>query len=362
MQWHRAVRLLALWACCSVATGVGPAQAASAPCSPGLSIDWTFRAGSPAPAAAQVRGERVFLASQEGAVHALTARGKFLWTYTVEGGLPWGLDADVNGRVYAATALGALYALSEFGAVTWTERSFVRPTGRAVRSELGLLFIPSGRVLSASPTNPGTGWGIDLGSPIASGPVGDKLGRVWLTTRDGTLHRVKNSFFHKRFKLTSSEPAILLGVSPVVSVLQGQQLSVYNQDGALLFARDGVRQAAVTGDFVVGVDQTVSWLEPSSGRVLATEPFTETVSDAPVVGAGIAYVPTEAGVVYALTPDRAPESCVVAAAPLFTPALLNSARFTSELSARSRDPMTSDIVVTAGNGSLAAIRHRGRAR
>jgi outer membrane protein assembly factor BamB len=346
MSWPRAILTWVLGAVCLL--GVERAAYADrAPCSPGLGIDWTFRASSPAVAPAQVRAGRVFLASQEGAIHVVSARGKFLWTYTVEGGLPWGIDVDARGHAYVAGSTGVLYELSERGTVTWTNHSFLRPSGRAVRSALGLLFVAAGRVLNVSPTHPSAGWGVDMGAEIVSGPLTDEQGRAWLVTRNGILHRVKTSFFHARYSLPEAVPGVVLGVTPVVTVLQGQRLSVYDQDGTLAFSHDGVRSASTTGDLQVGFDRTVTWLEPKTGLSLGTQRLADTVSDAPLLVAGVAYVPTEQGVVHVLTADGHQEFCKVASAPLFTPTL---------------NPATGEILVTAGNGNLAAIRFRRRSR
>jgi hypothetical protein len=119
--------------------------AASAPCTEGLTVDWTFHAAAPLAVAPAVSKQgRVVVASVDGYVHALAPGGRFQWSYTLDSA-PSGISIGEDGRTYALSREGVLHVLHADGRHQWGSRlpPGMAPTGPFAQSEQGVVFVPS---------------------------------------------------------------------------------------------------------------------------------------------------------------------------------------------------------------------------
>jgi hypothetical protein len=181
---------------------------------------------------------------------------------------------------------------------------------------------------------------------IASGPVLDEAGGVWVLTNDGMLHHLHNAAMRQQIQLPEQARGGTLQVSAGhVSVLRGSRLSVFASDGKPLFIKDSVRWAAASAEVVISAEQQLYWINPQTGAVLGAPLQVGELSDAPLVFQAHAFLPMADGSLWRVGREGKPQFCRIASGPLFTPRV---------------DFATETLLATAGSGVISAVRAKGQ--
>ena len=107
---------------------------------------WCFGAGAPSAGAPALGPDgQIYVATQEGYVHALDRSGGFLWSYTVKGAIHVPPVVLPGGAVVVVTRLNLVYAIRPDGRRLWVYR-VPEPVQTPLRvSERGTLVFGAGR-------------------------------------------------------------------------------------------------------------------------------------------------------------------------------------------------------------------------
>ncbi len=314
------------------------------------SARWQFHTAMPlagppvvvSPASGQAR---VVLASHEGYVHALSAEGRFLWSYTVRGAIVSPPSVGEGGQVWVATTQGYLYAFRGDGGVNWRFRSAFEPSAALAPSAGGMVFFPSGRRLYAASIGGGLLWSVPLGGGLADGPHVGRDGAAWLLTQEGALLRVLRASALRRAETGQEGPGQLVLTAGGAALLQGGRIQAYDSSGARLWEQSG---AGLLGadpleperPWVLATAEGLHWLRPESGEVRDVTAFEARVSAAPLVRGGWALVPDARGLLWVVGAGGV-KRCEIASAPLLTPVL---------------DAARQQVIIAAGDGTVRAFR------
>jgi hypothetical protein len=309
--------------------------------------DWSFHTGSPLSGApvSSLDG-RVYVAANEGYIHALSSDGGFLWSYTVAGGLASPLQLDESGRVYAASAIGYLYALNPSGAPHWVFQLPVEPATPLSYSSRKLLYFASSGFFYGVSARRGVLWNAYLSSPVVAGPLSDAQGRAWLITRDGTLHIFSKPALRIERRLPPATQYRLSSVSNEgAAIIADSTLLQVNGEGVVRFEASGFEFATLVDDTLVGIRnhkaEAPFGLE-SSELVVMKAGYPEPpirlgfkAAAAPAVEGDIVVVSGERGEFAVVSGDRF-STCQVSSSPLLTPVIDSERR----------------ILVAAGDGAV----------
>lgn len=327
--------------------------AASAPCTEGLTVDWTFHASAPLAVAPAVSKQGwVVVASVDGYVHALAPGGRFQWSYTLDSA-PSGIAIGEDGRTYALSQAGVLHVLHADGRHQWGSRlpAGMVPTGPLAQNEQGVVFVPSHLNLYAFAAGAGLSWRAFIGSEIVAGPIATAAGDAWVATRDARLVRVHTPRDRSQFSLPEDNAGQVVGANTnVVLVLipegAASTLVAFDHRGHERWRYRDVRRVSSDGSVLErrgprGASWT--WIEPSTGQVLGERTLGLESSAAPSSLGARAVVPTVDGRVYVFGEEGRVEWCRIAAAPLLEPRV---------------GALTERITVAAGDGRFASVRFR----
>lgn len=259
---------------------------------------WCFGAGAPisGPPALGPGGE-VYVATQEGYLHALNADGAFRWSYTVKGAIESGPVVLPGGVVAVATEVRLIYAIRPNGRRLWVYRA-PEPieTSLSLSAKGTLVFGAARRFVYAVSSRGGLIWRVKLGAPFTTPPVVYDNGGVFIGTETGVVHWVAPL----QRELWESPPVEQLAAGPTkLWVASGRMFSSNGEvqfDDEIRFAR-----ALPNGDLLVVKERELSWFEPNGAlrwrTALPVEP-----SGTPVVGPnGSVWIPTLEGTVLRAT-------------------------------------------------------------
>jgi outer membrane protein assembly factor BamB len=157
---------------------------------PAKAVRWTF-SGGPSRIAPAVDGERIFWAAEDGKVYGLDAKGKTLWTRTLDEPVRGDLRI-VGGRLVFREGDKALTALNTGdGEVAWRDpaslpEEWTSGEGRiVVRTEAGLLRVldPDGRLIREIPAGETSAGSLGLyGNFVFLGYADGRFGALDLST------------------------------------------------------------------------------------------------------------------------------------------------------------------------------------
>lgn len=151
--------------------------------------DWCFDAGAPMSGSPVLGAEgQVYVATNEGYVHALNEEGAFRWSYTVKGSVIGGPQVLPGGSVVVATNRGLLYALKPNGTRHWVFRVPEPISTEVSASPRGtLVFGAADRVLYAVSRHGGVLWRAPIKGGFSAPPEVVAEGLVALGTSRGVL-------------------------------------------------------------------------------------------------------------------------------------------------------------------------------
>ena len=314
--------LLMVWATASLQPAHAHACTEIAlPDSP-LEREWTFRAASPLSAAPAVTASgQAYVVTHEGYLHALSASGGFLWSYTVDGALLSGPQADEQGRVYVVSTAGFVYGIQANGNPHWVFQSPVLPRTPLSYSPRKLVYFASGSFLYAISSGRGVLWRALLPGPVLAGPVSDPEGRAWVITDGGMLHVIGKPWARTQGLLPGADEYQILETGEGGGlILAGLELVQVDAAGKPRWSFRGVRQAAAIGQGAVAVTddqpERLLWLE--EGEPVRAVSLAGLASASPRVVGRRVFVPGADGQLHVVS-NGAVASCQVAHAPLFTP-------------------------------------------
>ncbi|MFA9460915.1 PQQ-binding-like beta-propeller repeat protein [Thiohalorhabdus methylotrophus] len=321
--------LLVLGGCASPGKRVWPAPdgAAGAPDQSGAPL-FIFRTGGAVRGAPALGpGGKVYLASRDGHVYAVSPSGAKEWAYELgaaDGEAAVAVAPD--GRIYAAAG-GRVHALSPDGERRWVYATRGTVRGAPVPGPDGTLYVasaddatkkddgytyPVDHLHAVTPRGERK-WVREAAGGVAAPPAVAPGGTVYLATRDGGVHAL-NPDGDRKWSRAVPGP---LSASPAV----GPEGAVYvgSKEGRLhALTAAGERRwtqemgGAVTAAPAVAPDGTV-YAGSGDGRIHALTPAGEEkwtyatdgpVATTPAVGPdGTVYAGSDDGFLYALTPD-----------------------------------------------------------
>lgn len=320
---------------------------------------WTFRAAAPASGPPAVAADgRVYLATVEGYLHALSPDGEFRWSYGVEGVPVGSPQVDRRGAVYVGTTARRVYSLTPDGHLRWLARTPTRLSTGVVWSPPGSLYYAgSDRRLHALSTWGSPAWSRHLGTPAASSPTVAHRGTVAIATRRPELWLFRGARAASRIELSGVPSAPpLAGPDHWFVVCEGQ-LWAFDAATRAVAWRHPATSVAVSSDglqLVVVRERGLEWLAPEDGAVVGRAPLPGALSGRPVITRrGEVHAPLETGELSlvargARTSTRTP----VAAGPVWPPV---------HHEASGRVVVAAGAVVAAVSASLAG-EEAGRAR
>jgi outer membrane protein assembly factor BamB len=307
---------------------------------------WRFHAGAPIeiPPAVTWEGD-VVVATSDGYVDFLRPDGTLRWSYTVDGAIS-GAIAVGRRSLIVGTSSGHLVSLSLDGRARWATNIPHAITTRVQPERLGLVFfgVASGRIYGALPN--GAAISFDVGGQVSSGPIGLRSGGFALGTSAGRLVLFDRTGI-KRAQRIASSALFGLFASPdsTLYALSATSLFAVDPGGQTLWAKSGVRAAAIAGSDVVALEHDgneLEWLD-RTGRTLRRVSLAGQASEAPALGPdGLLYVPRVDGRLDGLSKNGVVRTTLdVCHAPLLRPVV---------------DSVRSRLIAAGADGTVVATR------
>lgn len=261
---------------------------------------WCFGAGAPVsgPPAIGPAGE-IYVATQEGYLHALDAEGAFRWSYTVKGAIEFGPAVLPSGVVVVPTEVRLIYAIRPSGRKLWVYRA-PEPieTSVSLSSKGTLVFGAAKRFVYAVSPHGGLIWRVKLGANFTTAPMVHDNGSVFIGTEAGLAHWIAPL----QRDLWESPPVDGLVVGPAKLWLASGRL--FSSNGPMRYG-DDIRfaRALPNGDLLVATEGELRWMKPDGAlrwkAGLPAEP-----SGPPLLAPdGDVWIPTLEGTVLRATPE-----------------------------------------------------------
>lgn len=272
-------------------------------------VAWRFRSATSLSGAPAVSpAGPVYVASVEGFLHALDARGAYRWSFGLEG-MPIGAPAvDRAGQVYVATTAQRLYAFKPDGRLSWLHRARTRFATPPVWAAPGLLYyVGRDRNLYSLP-----GWGgaaqsqwlgADVDVPLAS--VGDGLVAVGMVSTEAQVFRRAAPL--GLIELADEPAQPLLGGKEYWYAVTRVGLAAFDVTTRSLEWTAPARRAALSADqrlLLLEVEGELVWFTPESWRERHRVRLSGEASGPPVVAnSGVALVPMMSGELLVIDPQ-----------------------------------------------------------
>ncbi len=260
---------------------------------------WCFGAGAPMtnPPALGAEGQ-VYLATDEGYVHGLSAGGGFEWSYTMKGAAVAGPVVLPDATVVVATSVRLLYALRPNGTRLWVLR-VPEPiaTPMAVSAKGTLVFGAAEHVVYAVSRHGGIVWRIPLKSKITTGPRVHEDGTVFIGTESGVVSWISPA----RRTLWPSPSVDRLAAGPEGEPFQLWLASgqVFSSNGAMSPKADLRFLRRLPGGGLLGTrGKQLIWLGQGGSEESTSELDADPSADpAPGLEPEEAYIPTSDGTI-----------------------------------------------------------------
>lgn len=304
---------------------------------------WCFGAGAPSAGAPALGPDgQIYVATQEGYVHALDRSGGFLWSYTVKGAIHTPPVVLPGGAVVVATRLNLIYAIRPDGRRLWVYRVPEPVQTPLAVSERGTLVFGAGRFYGyAVSARGGLVWRLKLPGIVTEGPLLHKNGTVFMGTERGVVSWQSPT----QLRLWESPPvdAFVLGDAKTSDAqLWLASGRAFSSNGPVELGRDlRFARTLPEGGTLVASRSSLRWLGPT-GALLREVRLDVEPSAPPLLGsAGEAWVPTVEGTLLGVAPGD--------------PAARAVARLGfSPLSALVPDGLD-QIIAASGEGSVCAV-------
>jgi len=159
----RRPRWFRLGACCALGALAGLPAASAEPRAPGRSAGvvghlkdthgglagqveevrplWSFHAGAPLRAAAEVGEAGIAVGTADGYVHSLRRDGSYRWSFTIKGAVLASPIVGEHGTLYVVSSSRRLYALRPTGTLAWTAQLAGTPLPGLARAKDGAVLI-----------------------------------------------------------------------------------------------------------------------------------------------------------------------------------------------------------------------------
>jgi len=257
----------------------GGCEALGLPASPAA---WSFDVGSALRATPTVTagaGGTILLSASEGYVHALSADGRLLWSYTLRGSPLGGVAVDARGRLYAGTRDRQLLALRATGDADWETTLPWAPSSGLVSDGERLYFGIGRGMLQAWSRWATPLFTVDLGAAPALEPLAVGQERLLVATQGGELRLLQRAWTRWRrpiagaawaLSAASEERALLLTseAAELVELKDGQSVAHWAQ---LVAAGSAQTRGGATASVGLDAQGRLHWLDAE----LSTRPVVE---------------------------------------------------------------------------------------
>jgi outer membrane protein assembly factor BamB len=283
-----------------------------------------------------------YIGTSDGSLEAIGPDGVLRWSVTFEGSVAWAPILDDTGRVYVATTAQKIHSFLPSGVRGWVLRAPVHIATDPVLSVWGLLFGGSdGSLWAVSPRGFAL-WHSEIKEPLSVGP-GVHGRRIVVGTVNGDA-----VFFDGASKRFGAQLGGRVRCPPVVfrdgsaALLAGTSLYRLDPRAAVVWRRDGIDWIGSEGDDVYAVSDQGELIRFSTdGAATRHVPLGAPASGPPAVDpSGAVFVPADSGEIVVIRADGSTTAVKIANAPLYRP---------------TTDPARRRLVVTAGDGTLAAV-------
>ena len=291
---------------------------------PGGQIEWTFKTGGPFQAGPTVHEDVVYVPGGDGVLYALRAtNGELLWKYDAGEQLATP-PVITEGRVFVASQGNVLYAVeAQTGKWLWQYRRDL-PTGFMVHGasapavSMGTLFVGfnDGAVVALEPDSGIVKWERVISNEgrefldVDTTPVIDDQGRVFVASYKNGIYALNGETGDVLWNTATAGVTGAIGRGDVVFASGDRGLTaVLADDGKVLWTLSLDKKSAqppafVRGMIVTPVNNSLMFVDPSTGRTRLEWDPGQGVSSTPVYADGHLYVLSNNGYLYALRLER----------------------------------------------------------
>jgi len=182
---------------------------------------WRQAVGGVVLGAPSVQTQSVAAALDSGIVKAYSCSdGRFLWSFSVRGGLCPYVTQSREGITLICTTDGSLIAINRIGRELWKANVGGALSGPIVTGWDGRVFVPAAGKISCYTASGTLLWTSELGSRIISGPLLDQNGCIVLALENSVLIRITPFGALSSWKLPSV-PVILLPTGNDILAMYG---------------------------------------------------------------------------------------------------------------------------------------------
>lgn len=316
-------------------------------------VVWKFRAASPSSGPPAVsRDGNVYFSTLEGYIHALTSKGQFRWSYTLDG-MPLGAPlTGPDGRIYLTTNAGRIYALDSDGQLAWVKRSSRRIlSGPVFSGPSSLVYSSAGRRLRSISLKGGRAWSRALAVSAAEPPVAHPSGGVVVATRDNGLWWLSRSNRSRMVRLPAAAERSPIATRALTYVIVDGEVLAYSKRTRTIRWRAEANRVSISagGEHLVtehGGD--LIWRAPQDGRVRWTAAMPDRASASPLIlSNAVAVVPLVSGRLFVAEPRSGRTALVeIAKSALRRPVAARADHVPGS---------AQQVVVASGDGKLAMI-------